>query len=219
MSNAEENTIVTRYLYRYHNDSLSSLNILLLGLLTLIAVLCFFVFVQIMSKPTPLYFRLNENMQIINPVPLDQEGISRAALLNWVNEIVMKAYNFNYSNMKNQTSKLAPYFTDAAMKVYQDLLLNDEDFRTIPDNRYVVSVTPKAAPEIVVGKPFQGRYAWQIKVPVKITLSNALIRATQDATLNYLIWRVPETESPLGITVVTFTQKVNYRSAPEGIRK
>jgi intracellular multiplication protein IcmL len=212
-----EPEITTRYVYRYHNDSLPILSILVLGILLLIGALGFFIFVQLSTEPKPLHFKLNPNLQIIDPVPLDQEGISTPALLNWVNEVVMQAYNFNYSNMPKQQSRLTPYFSEIALKVYSDLFTNDDDFKTIVDNKYVVSVTPKAAPEIIVSKSFQGRFAWQIQIPVRIVLSNALMRAYQEATLTYLIWRVPETQNPLGITVVTFTHKVSSRLAPQGV--
>ncbi|HSX19574.1 MAG TPA: DotI/IcmL family type IV secretion protein [Gammaproteobacteria bacterium] len=215
---SSEPSQVTRYTYRYHNDSLKALSVLMLGLVGLIAALGFFIFVQIVSNPRPLHFALNKNLQLIDPVPLDQEGIGTAALLNWVNEFVVKAFSYNYSNIQKQAGKLAPYFSDSALKIYDDLLATDEDFKAVILNQFVVSVVPKTAPEILVGKAFKDRYAWQIEVPVTITFSNALYRAHQDVVFDFLIWRVPETESPLGVTVVTFTHDVKTRSGIQGIR-
>lgn len=213
-----ETTIVTRYTYRYHNDSLFILNILLLGIVGLLSVMAFFIFIQIGTQPKPLHFKLNSNMQIIDPLPLDQEGISKAALLNWTNEMLTKAYSFNYSNVQKQEGKLNSYLSPVAMKIYLDILSTDEDLKTIGDYKFVVSITPKAAPEIIVSKAFQGRYAWQIEIPVLITFSNALARGTQDVVFNFLVWRVPESESDLGIIVATFTRKIVARMSPQGVR-
>lgn len=210
---------VTRYTYRYHNDSVNVLNILLLALVLLIAILGFFIFVQLGTNPKPMYFKLNAQQQIIDPVPLDQEGIGTAALLNWVNELVMKAFSFNYSNVQKQTAKLTPYLTDQAMQIYNNLLITDEQFQNIQLNKFVLSVIPKQAPEIIVSKAFQDRYAWQIELPVTLLFSNASIKTTQDITLDFLIWRVPETESELGIMVATFTYRITGRSGIQSIKR
>lgn len=217
-TNIDANNIVTRYVYRYHNDSLFALNLLLLGLVGLLLVMIFFIFIQIGTQPKPLHFKLNENMQIIDPVPLDQEGISKAALLNWTNQMLMDAFNFNYSNVQKQESKLNQYFSSVAMKLYLDILNTDEDLKSINDYKFVVSITPKAAPEIIVSKAFQGRYAWQIEVPARITFSNALAKGMQDVIFDFLIWRVSESESDMGIVVATFTRRVVSRVSPQGIR-
>ncbi len=213
-----ENLVTTRYTYRYHNDSIMLLKFLLLGIILLLGLLIFFVFVQFGTEPKPLYFRLNENQQIINPVALDQKSISDAALLNWVNAMVIDAFSFNYSNVQKQESKLTQYFSNAAMKVYLDLLATDQDLSTIAINKLVVSITPKAAPEIIVAKAFRDRYAWQIQIPARINFNNALMTAAQDVVFNILVWRVPETESPLGVIVATFTRTVEYRMGLQGIR-
>ncbi len=212
----QENLVMTRYTYRYHNDSIVLLKILLLGLVLLLGSLVFFVFVQLAAEPKPLYFQLNANQQIIDPVALDQKGISDTALLNWVNALVIDAFSFNYSNVQKQEAKLATYFSAAAMKVYLELLATDQDLSTIAANRFIVSIVPKAAPEIIVAKAFRDRFAWQIQVPARINFNNALMTASQDVVLNFLVWRVPETESPLGITIATFTRTVESRMGVQG---
>jgi hypothetical protein len=218
MSVNEADMLVTRYVYRYHNDSLNVLNAVLLSFALLLGLLWLFIFVQITTQPKPLYFDLNKNYELIAQVPLDQEGITTAALLNWVNDIVMDSFSYNYSNIGKQQSKLQPYFSEAAMKVYLDLLANDEDFGSVLKNRYVVSVTPKSAPDIIVGQAYQGRYAWQVQATVVVTLGNALTSSSQEMVLDFLILRVPTTDSPLGIMVATFTRKLLGRLAPRNVR-
>lgn len=208
----------TKYTYRYHNDSLTVLNVLILGLVGLIASLGVFMFLQFVSKPKAVHFPLDAELQIIKPVPLDQEGISTAALLNWVNEFVIKAFSFNYSNVQRQQSILAPYFSDAAMKVYLDLLNTNETFQSIAENKFVVSIVPRSTPDILVGRAFRDRFAWQIEVPAQLVFANALIRSTQDIVFNFLVWRVPAEESDLGVLVATFTYRIDGRIIQQPIR-
>ncbi len=214
----ENAEVATRFVYRYHNDSLGFLNILLLGFAGLLALLGLFIFVQIGTEPKPLHFPVNSGYELIDPVPLDKEGITTAALLNWVNEIVMEAFSFNYSNVVRQQSKMQPYFSDAAMKLYMDMLTTDEDFSNIAQNKFVVSVVPQQAPEILVGQAYEGRFAWQIKSPIKVTFGNAIMSSSQIMVLKFLIIRVPATQNPLGITVATYTRDVIGREALHNLR-
>lgn len=209
-TNAQE--IPIRHKLRYSIDNQLLLNILLLGTLLLIALLGVFVFVQLSTRPPPLFFKLNANKQIIEPVPLDKEGITKPELLNWINEALTASFSFNYSNENKQPSKLSPYFSENALQIYLNLLQNDEDFNIIIPRQFVVSVRATAAPEIVTGKPYKGRYVWQIRIPAQITFSNALSRGSQEVIMEYLVWRVPETESALGITIASFGRKLTGRS-------
>lgn len=216
--NAEQ-VAVTRYTYRYHNDSIGALNILLLGILVLVGLTIFLSFVQITTVPSPVNFSLNDKLQITPQVPLSEEGISNAALLNWVNEFVNKAFSFNYSNIQKQPAKMQPYFSDAAMSIYTDLLVNDEDFRTLADKQYVVSIVPTDAPEILVGKAFNNRFAWQVRVRASIIFSNALVRGSHDVDLDFLIWRVSDISYPLGVSVATFTRTIKSRTGAQTVRR
>ncbi len=199
---------------RYKLDYKNLINLLLFGLMILIGMLWMFIFVQLGTRVTPIHFKLNQNLQIIEPIPLDQEGISKPALLNWVNEALTKSFSFNYSNQDKQAAKLTEYYSEKALKIYTDMLANDEDFAAIKTDFYVVSIHPTAAPEIVTSKAFQGRYAWQIKIPALIRFSNAVKRMEQSVNMEFLVWRVPETESPIGIIIATFNRTVTGKVAP-----
>lgn len=210
--------VTSRFTYKYNKDSRGLLNLLLIGIILLLVMLIVFIVIQFSLQPKPLHFKLDEDLQIIVPAPLDQKGISDAALLNWVNSTLIQAFSFNYSNVDKQESKLYRYFSEAAMKIYMNLLNTDEDLNSISLNQYVVSIVPTAAPEIIVAKAFRGRFAWQIRVPAKINFSNALKRSSQSVVIDFLVWRVPETESPLGVLIATFTRKVTYRSGTQALK-
>jgi len=211
--------VTVRFSSRYRGDSMGLLSLLMLCLVVFIGLLVFFIFIQFTSRPAPKYFKLNENLQIIQPVPLDQEGISKAALLNWITDMVRDAFSYNYSNQGKQAFKMKQYFSDPAMQLYLNYLQTDPDFATVAANKCVVSVRIGSAPEIITAKQFKGRYAWQIRVPMEIRFSNALNRATQEMTMDILVWRVPETDQPLGITIGSFVTKITSRSGMQGIKR
>jgi uncharacterized integral membrane protein len=215
MSEPNPDIITVRQRAIYTKDYTSPLFFLMMGLLLLIIGLGAFIAVQLNTRIEPQYFPLTANMQIIEPIPLDQEGITKPQLLNWINEAITVAYSFNYSNMGRQASRVRPYFGDNAYQVYLDMLRLDEDFATVVSKFYVVSVRATGTPEILTSKAFKGRYAWQIRVPAVITFSNALYLNTQNVEFEFLVWRVPETEVPIGITIASFSRQVVGRS---GIR-
>lgn len=212
MSQPDINMIDVRHRLRYSHDNKRFLALLLLGLVILTAGIALFIFVQFSTRLKPQHFQLTENLQIIEPVPLDQEGITKPALLNWVNDALGAAFSFNYSNMYKQQSIMRNYFSSNALQVYMDMLRFDEDFAAVTNKFFVVSIAATATPEILTSKAFKGRYAWQIQVPAQITFSNAMYRNTQEVIIQFLVWRVPETESPNGITIASFSRQVVGRS-------
>jgi hypothetical protein len=203
---------------RFSIDNQALLGILLLGILVLIIIIFLFMFVQLSTRTLPLHFKANDQMQIIPPVPLDQEGISKASLLNWVNSIMMEAFSFNYSNQDKQAGKLAPYFTDDAMKQYLDIINNDDDFKTVKTDYYVVSAVATSTPEILTSKAAKGRYAWQIQLPARITLSNAKFTKVQEVTFEFFVWRVTELEAPQGVILGSFDHQITNRYQKKSFR-
>lgn len=210
--------VVVKQVVAYHNESRKKLSLLLLGVLILIGLLSTFIFLQFVIRPKPVHFNLNNNLQIIDPIPLNQEGITKSALLNWINEVLMEAFSYNYSNQDKQRAKLAPYMSEAALDSYVRLLEIDEDLSEVKELRYVVSIQPKAAPEILVSRAFRDRYAWQIRIPARVNFTNALVKQSQQVIVEFLVLRVPETESPLGILIAGINFKVQSRTNREAVR-
>lgn len=208
-----------RQVAAYGKESSQMLSVLFLSVMLMVALLGILIFTQLMSNPAPARFTLNSNLQIIDPVPLDEEGISTAALLNWVNGLLIDAFSFNYSNQDRQRDKIVEYMNDTALNSYMRLFSTDEDLSAVKEMKYVVSVRPEEAPEILVSRAFRGRHAWQIRIPAIIKFQNALMRQSQRVDVEFLVLRVPETESPLGITVASFSYKVNSRSNRRPVRR
>ncbi len=211
MSQPDPNMILIKHRLRYITDHRKQLSLILLGTILLICLLLAFMVVQFSTRIKPLHFELTDNMQIFEPVPLDKEGITKPAMLNWINNIVNLMFSFNYSNVSAQRSKLIEFLGDNALQAYTDLLVYDEDFNKIAERKYVVSVIPTATPEILTSKDFKGRYAWQIRIPARLVFSNATMREEQEMILDFLVWRVTESESPMGILIANFSRKVTGR--------
>lgn len=216
---APEPQTTVKQVAAYGKESSQMLSVLFLSVLLMVALLGILIFTQLMSIPSPARFSLNSNLQIIDPVPLDEEGISTAALLNWVNSLLIDAFSFNYSNQERQRDKLVEYMNDTALNTYLRLFFTDEDLASVKEMKYVVSVRPEEAPEILVSRAFRGRHAWQIRVPAIIRFQNALVRQSQRVDVEFLVLRVPETESALGIKVASFSYKVNSRSSRRAVRR
>jgi len=206
---------IVKHKLRFKLDNTFMLGVLLLGIILLIVILALFTIVQLSTRSQPLHFKTNEQMQLIEPTPLDQEGISKAALLNWVNELMMESFSFNYSNQDKQAAKLAPYFTEDAMRQYLDLLNNDDDFKAIKQKYLIVSASATSTPEILTSKAAKGRYAWQIQLPVIIVFSNAKINNVQEVVFQFFLWRVPVSEAPLGIILGNIDRQITSRYQPK----
>ena len=172
---------------------------------------------QLGTAPDPLRFYVNENEQFIEPVPLDKPSLSQAALINWLTDLLTQAFSFNYSNQSKVESILQDYLDSRGLETYRAMFENDRDLKTIKEKKMVVSVQLTASPEVVRESVVRGRYMWQIRAPIRIVMRNALISSMQERKMEFLIWRVPETDAPIGVRVTRFSAQLTRRQLPKAV--
>lgn len=200
------------------SDYASVLYMVAIAQLTLMGMISFFIFTQVMAVPNPIYFKLTTDDQIIEQVPLDLPAISNAALLNLVNEAVNQAYTFNYRNLKNQVDILKPYFDERGLTSYVKVLREDENMSAVVPDKLIVSAKVQKAPQVVREGNLKGRYTWQIKFPLLVRYENKSILRRQEMDMDIIVWRVPETVSPNRVKITTIRTEIKQRYNVEANR-
>lgn len=195
----------------YKADSVSKLWLLSILQIVSISLTGLFIFMQINSRPDPLFFDVTKHEQVIDPVPLDEPSITDAALLNIVNEAINLAYTFNYKNISDQANKLKDYFDDRGMKTYVKVLQEDDTMKRVVPDKLIVSMKANKAPQIVREGSFKGRYTWRIQIPVSVRYENKEKLIRSEVEVDVVVWRVPEIISPNGIKITTIRAKVKNR--------
>lgn len=205
LAKSEEPMIQVDNVVKFQYEDVKKLRMVIFFQLATIAALIFFIITDWSNKPKPIYFYVNKNNQLINPIPLNKAGISNASLLNWYSEAIMNAYSFNYKNKNTKISKLKSYFTENGFNKFKTTIDEDVMFSGIEENKLISSMRVLEAPEILQDGIVKGVYTWNIKLPVIVFLQNEASRRSLRLDIETIVIRVPEITSPMGILIDDFT--------------
>ncbi len=211
-------TIDITFKKNYVKDHLSILIIIVLLQIGLITGLGGFIFYQLQSSPKPIFFTVTEHKQVIAPVPLGEPDMNAAAILNWAVEAVRVSYSFNYHSIQNHFAKIYCYFDKRGLDWFFKTIANDFNMQQVASDKLIVSAQAREAPKIIKEGKIEGRYAWRIILPMAMRYENATIVRRQDVDIDIYIWRVPETEAPIGIQITNLSVEVkhNYEQQAAG---
>ncbi len=149
-----------------------------------------------------LKFPSTTDGKLMYPTPLTEPYLSPAALLEWAVEAVVKSYTFNFVNYEQVITNSSIFYTKAGYQNYRRTLIESNIANSVDRKKYVLSVTPTAAPNILKERPTpDGFYSWQIQFPILMTYQN--VRETQKSEwiVTMAIQRVPLTDSPDGVAI------------------
>jgi hypothetical protein len=196
--------VVQRHRKHYVKDSRTLLSVLLLMNAMIVATVGFIIIFLYSQEPSSVFFSINNNSQIISPIPVDKLSISQGAINNWVNEAVQTCFNFNYANYKIIPDKLKDYMIDKSIASYTEFFDKDENLRELEKNKIIVSVLARSAPTVDETIIIEGHLAQTITMEVEIIYSNAQYSKRVRKKLAFLVLRVPEIEQPLGVIIYRF---------------
>ncbi|MBS0286295.1 MAG: DotI/IcmL/TraM family protein [Proteobacteria bacterium] len=149
-----------------------------------------------------LIFPTTADGKLFYPTPLSDPFLSTPALLEWAVESVISAYTFNFVNYEQIITNSSVFFTKSGYQDYRRTLIESNIANSVDRNKYVLSIVPTNAPNILKEKPTpDGNYSWQIQFPIMMTFQN--VRETQKSEwiITMAIERVPLTDSPNGVAI------------------
>jgi hypothetical protein len=216
-----ENTdvVVMQLRTDYVQDKMFVFVVILLLQIGLVAALVGFIFYQINSFPKPIFFQTTERKQIIKPTSLENPFLSPSAVLNWSVEAMRISYSFNYRSINNHLSKIFAYFDQRGIARFFEEINANNSMKQVKPDQLIVSVQIKEAPQIVNEGKIEGRYIWRVALPIEIHYKNAVILRRQEVNVDLYIWRVPETEAPIGIKITNFKTTIKKDFEPQMANK
>ncbi len=161
--------------YRDNYRRLVGVALFLVLLLIILGGTCFWLFTH---QPQPKYFATNIRGGLIQIQPLSQPVVSTAELNNWASRAAMASFTLNYVQYKQQmAAAIDTYFTKDGGQEYQNALVSSNDLDYIRVGKFIVTAEPSGAPRIlaqgvVPRGQYQGRFAWQVQIPINITAQN-----------------------------------------------
>lgn len=203
---ADEESVQLTEQKLFYRDRIQALFWTVLGIGGITVLLACFMFVLLQKKisPTKIYFPASEQNQIIPEVPLDQPGIENNVLLTSVVESMNMAHTFNFMNYEGRMEKVKSYFTREGYEDYLEALIKMGLLKVMVQNKLVVFAMPLEVPQILKEGPFDNRYLWKVKAPMRFNYRNVQTQSDQQFDLVLLLVRVPTSESSLGFSIYKY---------------
>lgn len=190
---------------RYGEDK--SIQIVMLALLSIaltVVILGLMLLIRDPVAPPPVYFTAMENGALFPEKPLDQPGIETNELLNWITEAMMEANTFNFIDYNTVLDTASVYFTKEGYTSYKDALNTSKIIETITEKKYVLRAVATDAPQLLLEKPFAGRYMWKIKIPMQFKYQNVKADFGTLVEITLIVMRVPTVQSPNGVLILKY---------------
>lgn len=194
---------------QFYRDNFRWVFSLSIGLVVLVALMIGFMFLQHFTRPSPSYFATENDGTLIKMIPLSQPNLTDSALVSWSVQASTAAYTFNFVDYREALQGVREYFTPRGFQHFLSALEESGNLKDVREKKLVVSAVPQGAPIILKkGPTSRGIYAWQVQLPMLISLQSATEVKKLNITITMLITRVSTTQTPKGIGIAQFIVKL-----------
>ncbi len=156
------------------------------------------------AVPPPTYFSATAFSELIEQAPLEQPNIRTNVLLNWISEAMMTVNTFNFINYNKVMNSASVYFTKEGFNSYQDALNTNKVVEQVLQRKLVLKAMPTDAPQVLLEKPFAGRYMWKIKIPMLFRYQSVAFNGSSHVDITLIVMRVPTIQSANGVSILKF---------------
>lgn len=160
----------------------------------------------ITHPPAPRYFATSKDGRITPIVPLNKPNSSDATVQQWAAQAALAVFSFNYVNYQQELQAASGFFTANGWRQFQNALKTSGTLDVVLAKKMIVSARPTGAPRMPVPSQVlaNGRYAWQIQIPIQVVLRNQNTYNPLQYLVTMVIMRVSTLNSPSGIGIEQF---------------
>lgn len=187
----------------YHRQYRRVMKVLLF-LIALSGVLALALFFLMWTAKPANYYASTTSGDVVQLQPLSAPVVTQDYVIQWSELVVRSAYNLNFSSYEEQLKKTSPYFTEAGWQSFNDALKNSGLLDTVIAKKLYLTAVINGDPVIVNRYVKDGRFNWEVQLPVLISYTSANMVRKQEIYVSMTVTRVPELEDPRGIAVSKF---------------
>ncbi|NDH09067.1 MAG: type IV secretion protein DotI [Gammaproteobacteria bacterium] len=154
--------------------------------------------------PAPVYFATSTYGRITPIIPLDQPNSSDAVVLQWASLATIGAFSYNFVNYRSELEAASEFFTANGWNAFLKTLKDSNNLLAVVQKKLVVTAVPTRTPEIIKKGVIDGRYAWQIKIPIQVSYISSEVYSTSIQEVTLLITRLSALNNPKGIGIEQF---------------
>ncbi|MCR4666519.1 MAG: DotI/IcmL family type IV secretion protein [Desulfovibrio sp.] len=176
-------------------------------LLLLAGLLCF-----ALREEHPLYFGVNQEMQVIPMYPLNEPMYTDGALTSWAAQAATALFNLDFLHWREQLASQREYFTKEAFVSYRRSLADEGHLRVLSQYKALMHGVVHGMPTIVAAGVLDGRMTWEVEVPFTLAYeTSSKVLSEQNVVLCMRIRREATSEYVKGIAIVQLVVEAEKR--------
>lgn len=185
----------------YRDGYRSLLRIAVIEAMIILALVGAMYFIIEVHQPENRYFATTEDGRLVPMVPLSEPNLSVPALMSWSAQAATEVMTFGFNDYKRRLQQASRNFTRLGWVSFTSALEKSRIIEMVETNQQVVSAAPASAPVLLSEGLVNGRYQWQVQIPLVVSYQAGSSVRSDKMMVTLLLVRVPKLESPNGIGI------------------
>lgn len=185
----------------YRDGYRTLLRIAVIEAMIILALVGAMYFVINVHQPENRYFATTEDGRLVPMVALSEPNLSTPALMSWSAQAATEVMTFGFNDYKRRLQQASRNFTRLGWVSFTSALEKSRIIEMVEANQQVVSAAPASAPILIDERVVNGRYQWQVQVPMVVTYQAGSTVRDDKMLVTLLLVRVPKLESPNGVGI------------------
>lgn len=185
----------------YRDGYRTLLRVAVIEAMIILALVGAMYFVIQVHQPENRYFATTEDGRLVPMVALSEPNLSVPALMSWSAQAATEVMTFGFNDYKRRLQQASRNFTRLGWVSFTSALEKSRIIEMVEANGQVVSAAPASAPILISEGIVNGRYQWQVQVPLVVTYQAGSSVRDDRMLVTLLLVRVPKLESPNGIGI------------------
>jgi intracellular multiplication protein IcmL len=185
----------------YRDGYRSLLKVAVIEAIIIVGLIGAMFFVINVHQPENRYFATTEDGRLVPMVALNEPNLSTPALMSWSAQAATEVMTFGFNDYKRRLQEASRNFTRIGWASFTSALEKARIIEMVEANQQIVTAAPTSAPVLIQEGLVDGRYQWQIQVPMVVTYQAGSATRADKLLVTLLVVRVPKLESPNGIGI------------------
>ena len=185
----------------YKDGYRTVLRIAVIEAIIILGLIFMMFFVVSNSRPQSVYFATTNDGRLVPMVALNEPNLSTPALMSWSAQAATEVMTFGFNDYRRRLQEASRNFTRTGWASFTNALDKSRILEMVQQNQQVVTAAPRSAPVLISEGMSNGRYQWQVEIPMVITYQAGSQTRADNLIVTLLIVRVSKLESPNGVGI------------------
>lgn len=185
----------------YRDGYRTVLRVAVIEAIVILGLIFMMFFVVSNSRPQNVYFATTNDGRLVPMVALNEPNLSTPALMSWSAQAATEVMTFGFNDYRRRLQEASRNFTRTGWASFTNALDKSRILEMVQQNQQVVTAAPRSAPVLISEGMSNGRYQWQVEIPMVITYQAGSQTRADNLIVTLLIVRVSKLESPNGVGI------------------